>query len=125
MKNISFLLIVLLTGCSINSNNLVGKWQFEDFYHFQDSMNTIQKEDKVFWSHYKMYFDRDKNYHTEGLFSEAGTWDFNEKNNTITLINKTGSEETFHIVELNNQKLIINYPEYEGQGFIFKKISSK
>ena len=122
MKNVSFLIFILFVGCSHNSNNIVGKWQFVDFYNYQDPDTTKQNEARTFWTHYKMYFDPNKNYNTEGIYPDTGRWDFNEKNKTIKLIYTTGNEEILNVVDLDNKKLIITFPD--NKGLIFKKISS-
>lgn len=122
MKKISFLIFILSAGCSPNSNSLVGKWQFVNFYNYQNSETVKQNEARAFWTNYKMYFGLNKNCKTEGIYPDTAKWDFNKKDKTIKLIYTNGNKEILNVVELNNRKLIVTFPD--NKGLIFKKISS-
>ena len=123
MKFFSSVLFIFLTSCSQNSQNLTGKWQFVDFYHYQDLDTAKQNQARVFWTHYKMSFGQNNQYNSDGIFPNSGKWDYNEKDKVIKLINNTGDEEVLKVVELNSKKLIITFPD--NKGFVFQKIYSK
>ena len=123
MKFCTFIFFLFLVSCSHYTQNLTGKWQFVDFYNYQDPDTAKQNQARIFWTQYKMSFEPNNQYNSEGIFTDSGKWNYNEKKKAIKLIYNTGNEEILKIIELDSKKLIITFPD--NKGLVFKRISSK
>jgi hypothetical protein len=116
------LLFFSLGSFSQSTSDLFGKWQFEDFYNLTSPDTTVLKETKSFWHQFILVLKSNKEYKSEGLFSEEGLWDFNKKNKIIVLRNKDGNTDTLNVIKVHRKKLILTFSD--NQGLVLSKISS-
>jgi hypothetical protein len=120
MRKVSFIILIFLVGCSHNSEKLIGKWRFMDFYNFQSTDTAKQNEARYFWKHYTISFNSNKKYESQGIFPDSGKWDFSEKTGSINLTYSSGTKESLKVIKLGKKKLIITFPD--NNGLIFEKI---
>src|SRR5678815_4498694 len=101
MRKFVLIIFLYLISCSHNSDNLIGKWGFVDFYNLKSSDTSRQKEARNFWRHYKMHFSSNNQYESEGIFPDTAKWHFNEKDKSIKLTYTSGSEDILNVIKLD------------------------
>ena len=115
------LLLILLTGCSQNSEKLIGRWQLVDFYNAGASDTTKLNEGRNLLRQEMLHFSANKHYASKGIFSEEGFWNYNERNKTISITDSSGNKEILNVIKLDSKKLILTFPD--NKGFVFEKIA--
>ena len=124
-----YLIGILLLACTFSATAqkaelLVGKWKYEDINGKEEMDEEGLKFFKMMEEHFRemtMYFKENGHYKNNLMRSDEGTWSLTNKDRKIELVSNKGMGEALEILELTNERLIINLGKDVGGGIIFSR----